>query len=293
MQTPAIGLIGLGLMGKAIASRLLGAGFAVLGFDIDADKRVQFGQRGGSSVDSIVTIAQRCPIVVLAVFSTDQVEQVIEGDGGLIGATTRIAICTSTCDPDRAQRLAARASTRGLALLEVPVSGTSVQVERGEAVGLIAGDAAAAAEAEAVISAICPRSYHLGPAGNGGRAKLAINLILGLNRAAIAEGVALAERLGLERERFLEVAKGSAAYSQVMDVKGTLWVRDRFEPPMSRVDQSLKDFRLMLEMGARVGMELPLATLYADLMEDCVAHGEASQDNAIIINAIRRRARPR
>ena len=103
--------------------------------------------------------------------------------------------------------------------------------------------------------------------------------------------MAFAERLGLDRRDFLQVAKGSAAYSQVMDVKGELWADDRFEPPMSRVDQSLKDFALMLEMGRRARMQLPFATLYADLMRDCVAHGEAGMDNAIIVNAIRRRAK--
>jgi L-threonate 2-dehydrogenase len=77
-----------------------------------------------------------------------------------------------------------------------------------------------------------------------------------------------------------------------MDVKGELWARDRFAPPMSRVDQSLKDFTLMREISARAGQSLPFAELYAELMHDCIAHGEAAQDNAIIINAIRRRRAP-
>jgi 3-hydroxyisobutyrate dehydrogenase-like beta-hydroxyacid dehydrogenase len=289
-DTPTVGLIGLGLMGTAIARRLLGAGFSVLGFDIDAGKRRKFVELGGVEARSVAEIASSCRIVALAVFTTDQVEQVVEGAGGLLGAATRIAICTSTCDPDRVGALATRVAPRGLALLEVPVSGTSTQVERGDGVGLVAGEEAAAQEADSVLAALCPQRYFLGAPGNGGRAKLAINLILGLNRAAIAEGLAFAERLGLDRSHFLDVAKGSAAYSQVMDVKGELWANDRFEPPMSRVDQSLKDFLLMLEMGKRVGMELPFAALYAELMGDCVAHDEAALDNAIIINAIRRRA---
>ena len=290
MQTTPIGLIGLGLMGTALARRLLHAGYAVRGFDIDAAKRTSFAALGGAEAASVAEIAAACPIVALAVFTTEQVEQVVESEGGLIGAATRIAICTSTCDPDRIAALATRAQRRGFALLEVPVSGTSTQVERGEGVGLVAGDPSAAAEAAGVLDALFPRRYFLGAAGNGGKAKLAINLILGLNRAAIAEGVAFAERLGLDRGNFLAVAKGSAAHSQVMDVKGELWIDDRFEPPMSRVDQSLKDFTLMLEMGRRAGMRLPLASLYADLMADCMAHGEAAMDNAVIINAIRRRA---
>jgi len=286
MQTAPVGLVGLGLMGTALARRLLDAGFAVRGFDIDAAKRASFAALGGTEAESIVEIAAACPIVVLAVFSTEQVEQVVEE---LIGGATHIVICTSTCDPDRIAALTARAAERGLAVLEVPVSGTSAQVAVGQGVGLAAGDPAAVDAAANVLDALFPRRFFLGAAGNGGRAKLAINLILGLNRAAIAEGVAFAERLGLDRESFLAVAKGSAAHSQVMDVKGGFWAADRFEPPMSRVDQSLKDFRLMLEMAERAGMRLPFASLYADLMGDCMAHGEAAMDNAIIVNAIRRR----
>ena len=288
MQTASIGVIGLGLMGTALARRLLGAGFHVRGFDLDAAKCSNLAALGGAAAESVAAIAATCPIVVLAVFTTEQVEQVVEGDAGLAGASTRIVICTSTCDPIRVAALSQRAARRSLAVLEVPVSGTSTQVERGEGVGLVAGDPAAAEAAAAVLDALFARRFFLGDAGNGGRAKLAVNLILGLNRAAIAEGVAFAERMGLDRRHFLEVAKGSAASSQVMDVKGALWAGDVFEPPMSRVDQSLKDFTLMLEMAMRIGMRLPLGALYTDLMRDCVEHGEAAKDNAIIINAIRR-----
>jgi 3-hydroxyisobutyrate dehydrogenase-like beta-hydroxyacid dehydrogenase len=285
MDRDPIGLFGTGLLGTAIGGRLLQAGFRVLGFDPDARKRVALG---GVAAASAAEVAARCHTVVLAVFDTAQVEQVVEGATGLSDTAVRTVICMSTCDPDRIGALAERAALRGVMLLEVPVSGTSAQVAQGEGVALVGGDAQAAEAAAPVIEAICPRRYYLGPVGNGGRAKLVVNLMLGLNRAAIAEGLALAERLGLERAHMLEVAKGSAAYSQVMDVKGPLWAEDRFSPPMSRVDQSLKDFMLMREIAGRVGQPLPFASLYAELMRDCVAHGEAELDNAILINAIRR-----
>jgi 3-hydroxyisobutyrate dehydrogenase-like beta-hydroxyacid dehydrogenase len=288
MDRARIGLFGLGLMGTAIARRLLGARFDVMGFDIDGGKRRSFGALGGIAADSPTEVAAQCVTVVLAVFDTEQVEHVVERTPGLFDSAVRTVLCMSTCDPDRIGALAQRAAARGISVLEVPVSGTSTQVARGEGVALVAGDAAAAEAAAKVIEAICPRSYYIGRAGDGGRAKLAVNLILGLNRAAVAEGLAFAEALGLDRARLLEVAKGSAAYSQVMDVKGALWAEDRFEPPMSRVDQSLKDFSLMRELGERVGQPLPFAGLYAELMRDCVASGEAAMDNAILINAIRR-----
>lgn len=286
-----IGLIGIGLLGSAIAHRLLGAGHRVAAYDVDPEKRRRFAERGGIAADSVADVARQCRIVVLAVFNTQQVTEVLEGAGGLLasGPNRHVAVCMSTCDPDDIATLAERTGARGLPLLEVPISGTAIQVERGDGVALIAGEDAAVREARPVIDAICPKGYELGAAGNGGRAKLAINLILGMNRAAIAEGVAFAEKLGLDRGRFMEVAKGSAAYSQVMDVKGHLWVNDRFDPPLSRVDQSLKDFKLMVEVGRRVGLGLPLASLYVDLLEGCVAHDEATLDNAAIIREIRRR----
>lgn len=289
MDRARIGLFGLGLMGTAIARRLLAARFAVMGFDVDADKLRSFAALGGIAADGPADVSAHCETVVLAVFDTAQVEQVVEGTPGLFGSAVRTVLCMSTCDPDRIGALAERAAVRGVRVLEVPVSGTSTQVARGEGVALVAGDPTAAEAAAEVIEAICPRRYYIGRAGDGGRAKLAVNLILGLNRAAVAEGLAFAEALGLDRARLLEVAKGSAAHSQVMDVKGALWAENRFEPPMSRVDQSLKDFSLMREIGQRVGQPLPFASLYAELMRDCMANGEAAMDNAILINAIRRR----
>ncbi|MDH5535083.1 MAG: NAD-binding protein [Betaproteobacteria bacterium] len=140
-----------------------------------------------------------------------------------------------------------------------------------------------------MLDAICARCYYLGQVGNASRAKLAVNLILGLNRAAMAEGLVFAERLGLDRAAFLDVARGSAAYSQVMDVKGPLMARRDYRNPQSRVDQSLKDFRLMLEQAEKKGQALPFAEVYARMLEDCIEHDEGGWDNAAISEAISRR----
>jgi 3-hydroxyisobutyrate dehydrogenase-like beta-hydroxyacid dehydrogenase len=113
-----------------------------------------------------------------------------------------------------------RLAGTGLLFLETPVSGTSEQVRQGGGVGLIGGDPEVATQAAPVLDALFPRRFHIGGIGDGGRAKLAVNLILGLNRLALAEGLTFAERLGLDPKAFLEVARGSASYSQVMDTKG-------------------------------------------------------------------------
>jgi 3-hydroxyisobutyrate dehydrogenase-like beta-hydroxyacid dehydrogenase len=227
---------------------------------------------------------------VLAVFSTDQVEHVIEREllPSLGEASGKIVLCASTCDPDRIAVLGARVATRGLQLLETPVSGASGQVSRGEGVGLIGGDAGVLHAMEPVLRVLFASYFHIGKIGDGGRAKLAVNLILGLNRLALAEGLVFAERLGLDPEAFLKVARSSAAYSQVMDVKGSKMVRNEFAPE-GRVTQHLKDVHLMLEQAERLNQRLPLLEIHADVLEACVAQGEGDFDNSGVIREIRRR----
>ena len=295
-----VGVIGVGLMGTACAGRLRGAGFQVLGYDVDARKLEGLRSLGARAASSIAEVARECRQVVMAVFDTGQVEEAVEGllaaqpahvPSRLPGAVEPPAlavICVSTCDPDRIAALAARLPAHRLQFIESPVSGTSAQVARGDALGLVAGDRAAIDGARGVIEAIAPRWHHLGAAGNGGRAKLAINLILGINRAGLAEGLVFAERMGLPPDAFLAVARDSAAYSQVMDIKGKKMVGGDFSP-QGYVHQSLKDFSLMLDQARKLKQQLPFGETYKALMEGCVARGEGELDNSAVIKEIRRR----
>src|SRR6266851_8352906 len=285
-----VGLIGIGLLGQAFAHRLLDAGFEVVGFDVDPAKNAKLAELGGRPASSVADLARRCDPIVLAVFSTDQVEAVIESDllPALGDGSGKIVLCASTCDPDRIAALGERVAARGLRLLETPVSGASGQVSRGEGVALIGGDPQVASEVEPVLRAMFPTYFHVGGIGDGGRAKLAVNLILGLNRLALAEGLVFAERVGLEPAAFLDVARRSAAYSQVMDVKGGKMVRGDFAPE-GRVTQHLKDVHLMFAQADRTGQRLPLVAVHADVLEACLRHGEGDLDNSAVIEEIRRR----
>ncbi len=285
-----VGVIGIGLMGEVLARRLLNAGFAGVGFDVDPAKNARFQSLGGQAASSIAEVARGSSPIVLAVFSTDQVEQVVEQEilPALGEGSGRIVMCTSTCDPDRIAALAARVAPRGIRFLETPVSGTSEQVRQGDGVGLIGGDPATAAEVASVLDAVFPTRFHIGKAGDGGRAKLAVNLILGLNRAALAEGLVFATRLGLDPEAFLKVAQTSAASSQVMGTKGMKMIRSDFAPE-GRARQTLKDVHLMLDQGRKAGQRLPLLEIHADILEACVRQGEGESDNSVVVAEIRRR----
>jgi 3-hydroxyisobutyrate dehydrogenase-like beta-hydroxyacid dehydrogenase len=284
-----IGVIGLGLMGEVLAGRLMAAGFRVTGYDVDPAKNARLAARGVTAGASLAEVAA-CGVIALAVFSTDQVEEVVEQALLPNAQPGTVVLCTSTCDPDRIEALGQRLAGSKLRFLETPVSGTSEQVRQGDGVGLIGGDPATAAEVASVLDALFPRRFHIGKTGDGGRAKLAVNLILGLNRMALAEGLTFAERMGLDPEAFLAVAKGAASYSQVMETKGGKMLARDFAPE-GRVRQTLKDVHMMLDQGEKLGQALPMLQVHCDVLEACVRAGEAERDNSIIVEEIRRRRR--
>lgn len=294
MNDSPVAVIGLGLMGEVYARRLLDARIPVIGYDIDPSKRDRLAAIGGRSVDSIAELAKPARCIIIAVFNTDEVEDVIEqhllpalGEG-----SKKIVLCMSTCDPDKVSALAERVIPRGIHYLDVPVSGTSEQVRRGEGVALVGGDVPILAEVKPLLDILFARSFHVGKIGDGGRAKLAVNLILGLNRLALAEGLVFAERLGLDPAAFLEVARGSASYSQVMDTKGPKMVRGDFSPE-GRARQTLKDVHLMLGQAIALGQKLNMLEVHEDVLQACVRAGEADMDNSVIIREVRRRATKR
>jgi len=294
MNDSPVAVIGLGLMGEVYARRLLDARIPVIGYDIDPSKRDRLAAIGGRSVDSIAELAKPARCIIIAVFNTDEVEDVIEqhllpalGEG-----SKKIVLCMSTCDPDKVSALAERVTPRGIHYLDVPVSGTSEQVRRGEGVALVGGDVAILAEVKPLLDILFARSFHVGKIGDGGRAKLAVNLILGLNRLALAEGLVFAERLGLDPAAFLEVARGSASYSQVMDTKGPKMVRGDFSPE-GRARQTLKDVHLMLSQAMALGQRLNMLEVHEDVLQSCVRAGEADMDNSVVIREVRRRATKR
>ena len=293
---PPVGVIGTGLIGEVFARRLAGAGFSVVGYDIDPAKSARLKEFGAQPAAAIADLVRAARVIVLAVFNTDQVEQVVEQEilpaiRQQTGTPDKVVLCTSTCDPDRVAALAARVAGQPFKFLETPVSGTSEQVRQGDGVGLIGGDMAVANEIDDVLQALFPRRFHVGRAGDGGRTKLAVNLILGLNRLALAEGLVFATRLGLDPDSFVSVARASAAYSQVMDTKARKMITSDFRPE-GRARQTLKDVHLMLEQAEKRGQPLPLLNVHCEVLEACVRAGEGDLDNSVVVEEIRRRGAP-
>jgi len=278
----SLGIFGLGLIGTALAERLISADYPVVGFDPDAARMDLLTSIGGNGADP--KDVWQSDVVVTAVFDTDQLGTLIasapKGDN-------RILVSVSTCDPERMDDLEAQAKAKNWRLVEAPISGTSLQLAKGDAVLLTAGEGEAVAELSQLFDSLGKSHFNLGAIGNGNRAKLAINLILGLNRAALAEGLVFAESLGLDPKEFLTLAQSSAAQSQVMATKGPLMVEKTFAP-QGRVSQSIKDFNIVRKLALSKGQHLPFAGTYLEMLENCVENAETDFDNSAIILAIAR-----
>ena len=278
-----LGLVGLGLMGMALAERLHSGGFDVWGHDIDPARNGLLAASGGKVATSVAEIASACSRILLSLPDSDVVEAVL-GEMGPSLVAGRIIIDTSTGDPERAAAMGQRLAERGISYLDATISGSSRQVREGQAVVLAGGLAAAFDRCEDLFRLFARRWFHLGPCGSGSQMKLVSNLVLGLNRAALAEGLWLGKALGLDAQIVLTVLRESMAYSRIMDTKGEKMTRGDFEP-QARLSQHRKDVRLMLQAAAKAGTELPLTQAHARLLELAESAGYGAQDNSAIIRA--------
>jgi L-threonate 2-dehydrogenase len=285
-----IGIIGLGLMGQAFGKRLNLSGFSTLGFDLNPERCMEFGKEQCTS--SAIELAERCQTIVLCLFDSSQIRDVLHGAHGLLRIKREKPlniICTSTCEPNEIIEIAMQDKVHAMRFLEMPISGTSKQVADGDGLGLMGGNRDLADDLSPILDAMCKKRMYVGDLGSASKAKLAINLVLGLHRAALAEGLVFGSRIGLDPNILLNLLQNSAAESSVMKVKGPMMVNRQFDQPQSRVDQSLKDFGLIQKLANEKNQPLPLASQYIDLLQSCLDQGEGKQDNAIILEAIRRR----
>ena len=287
-----IGLIGLGLVGSAMAERLKADGFNVVGFDIDQAKCEQLEQLGGVTVNNPAQVAEQVDRIILSLPDTDAVMQVVEGPGGIMEAKKLpgYIIDTTTGEPDKTAALVQRLSGRDVYFLDAPFSGSSRQVRDKEVVFMVGGEKAAYENCMDIFESLGAKVFYLGASGNGSRAKLAGNLILGLNRLALAEGLVFAAKLGLEPRAFLELLKVTPAYSAAMDVKGKKMLEGDFTP-QARLRQHHKDVSIILKYAKNLEQELPLSKVHLDVLEKAIAAGDGEMDNSAVIREIQRRGK--
>jgi len=282
-----IGIIGLGLLGHAIASRLLHAGHAVVGVDVLPERVGALEALGGKGAASAAAVARSAEAVCTVLPSLATAESAIVGrEGVLEGAHSGLAVIQmSTISPRLTEALARDVASHGLSFLDCPVSGTSSMVERGDGIFFVGGERALYERWRPVLESVLPRAVLVGTVGQAMTLKLVANLLVALHSAAAAEALTLARKAGLDLGIVLDVLNSSAASSAMLKVRGPMIVRRDF-PAQMKLDLFMKDIHLMQEAAERVGASLPFTDLAERLYEEARVAGHGAEDLAVVATAL-------
>lgn len=287
MSTAArrVGVIGLGAMGQGVARTLLARGFDVHGCDVRAEAAGRLAQAGGVAHAAPADVAAHCDVLILLVVNEAQVEAVLFGDRGAV-ATMRsggVIVCSATVPPPFVERLALHLERHGLMLLDAPVTGGVAGAEQGTLTFLAAGPTAAFEAAEGALAAVSARVFRFGEAaGLGAKAKVINQLLVGVQIAAAAEAIALAQREGLPGELVLEAVRHGAGNSWAFSDRAPRMVAGDFAT-RTALDIFVKDLGLVLDTARASAWPTPLAATAYQMFASVSAAGLGCEDDSGVI----------
>ncbi len=283
-----VGIVGVGLMGQAFAHHLLQSGFKVQGYDLDERRLAQLHEQGGAPVDSPAAAARGARWLITSLPTSDIVKEVVLGASGVAESAAKglILADTSTSRPEDSEKLGAELAKRGIRFLDACVSGTSAMAWKKDLIVIAGGTVEDFEAARPLFDGFARAAYRMGAVGSGAVTKLIINLILFGNRLALAEGLVMGMKAGMEGESLLKVLQDAACSSKTMIDKGPKMLKADFSPE-GQVRTSLKDARLALEQGSRLGAPMLVTSLWTQLQQAAYQQGLADLDSSAFIEVLR------
>jgi len=279
-----LGFIGVGYMGRPIAQRLLKAGFKVTAYARDRGKAEALIPYGGTAAESIAELSSTCDVVLSCLPSDEAVLHVYRGPEGVFANARRgvVVIDLSTVNPETSRELSRLGAERGIEVLDVTMSGSTPIAEQGALVLFGGGDQGCFSAAESIFRAIARKYFYLGPSGSGAIMKLVVNTLLGIGMQAIAEGVALGEKSGLDRSRLLSILSETAVVAPAHVGKLEKAMTSDYSPqfPLRLMN---KDFTLILTLASMVGAEMPATRVAFEVNEAQSAQGQEQDFSAVIL----------
>ena len=284
-----VAVIGLGLMGSTIAGHLIDLGHIVTGFDPEEERRDELTANGGASMSTVGDAVAKAEIAMLSLPNSEIMLEVVD-EIARSAQPGLIVIDTTTGAPADALSAAERLNESGVRYTDATISGNAAQTADKDIIYMLGASDDIVESVAAFLGPMARNVYHVGPVAAGSRTKLVVNHILSINRVAVAEGLAVAEKAGLELAPILEVLRDSAAYSKAMDIWGARMVEGDYYPPKSRVRQSHKDARLIRDHAFEVGASIELQTKVREELKEAEEGGLSDADNASVMEVMRRRA---
>jgi 3-hydroxyisobutyrate dehydrogenase len=282
-----LGYVGLGVMGRGVVLRLLAAGHTVAVWNRSAEKADELLAEGAVWADSPREVAARSEVVFTMVTNTAAVQAVCEGSDGILAGLGpgKVYVDMSTASPANARALAAEVAERGAVMLDAPVSGSVITLEQGKLSVMVGGDAATFERVKPILEAIGPKVIHLGPTGAAVTMKIASNLSLAVQMLAFSEGVLLAEKSGIPRERAVDALLASVIASPMVTYRGP-FVLGQPEEAWFDCHMMQKDMNLALELGRQLEVPLPTTAVTNELLTAANAMGVGDKDFSILFDVL-------
>jgi L-threonate 2-dehydrogenase len=284
-----IAVIGLGIMGGAIARNLIAAGFSVSGFDVDAGKTAVLAQSGVRTAGSPAEAMRGAAVALISLPSVEALDDTV---AKLVAAPQPglIILEVSTFPLEAKERARDRLAAAGMTLLDCPLSGTGAQAVTKDLAVFASGDEAAFGRCREVFAGFARVTHYLGAFGNGRRMKFVANLLVAVHNVAAAEAMVLGVKAGLDPARILEVIGSGAGNSGILELRGPMMAKGVYTPPTATMHVLQKDSGIIAEFARALGVSTPMLTAAAPLYDEAEAQGHAEEDVAAVHAVLARRA---
>jgi putative dehydrogenase len=282
-----VGIVGLGIMGGAIARNLVERGWRVLGFDIDGSRRAELALAKVAVAGSVGQLARDAPIIMTSLPSPAAVMEVAHAIANA-GAPPRIVVELSTLAIADKLRFEAVLKTASHIALDCPLSGTGAQAKNRDLVVYASGDSAAIAQCMKLFSDFAKQSSDLGAFGNGSRMKFVANHLVAIHNVATAEAMILAQRAGLDPKMVVDMVGPGAGGSRMFQMRAPMMVEGVYEPATMKVSTWKKDMAIIAEFADDVGCTTPLFRMTQPVYSEAMAMGLGDQDTAAVFEVLKK-----
>jgi 2-hydroxy-3-oxopropionate reductase len=286
-MSKTIGFIGLGIMGKPMASNLLKAGHQLVVYDVFPGPMDELASRGAARGQSAKDVAARANFIITMLPDGPDVEKAVLGPGGVLEGTRRgsLIVDMSSISPTVSQKVGTACAKAGVEFLDAPVSGGEPKAIDGTLAIMVGGEPDVFEKAEPILKLMGSTVTLTGPVGAGNVTKLANQIMVACNIAAMGEALTLATRAGLDPQIVFEAVKGGLAGSTVLNAKAPMAINRNFKPGF-RIRLHRKDLKNALEAAGDMNMRLPLTEVVQEMIVSLANQGKGDLDHSAIVMAI-------
>ncbi len=287
-----IGFIGLGIMGKPMALNLIKAGYELAVYDIVSERMEDVLKAGARRGSSGKDVAAQSEVVITMLPNSPHVREAVLGPGGVLeGAKLgTILVDMSSIAPLASKEIAAQAQAKGVAMLDAPVSGGEPKAVAGTLAIMVGGPQETFDQVKDILAAMGSSVTRVGEIGSGNVTKLANQVIVALNIAAMSEAMVLATKAGVDPEKVFQAIRGGLAGSAVLDAKVPLALKGNFKPGF-RIELHIKDIANALDTAHELGVPVPLSSVVMEILQALKTDGKAANDHGGIIQFYEQLAR--